>query len=106
LLKYLADHPAATQRELACDLGISLGKANYCIRALIEKGLLKVRNFRNSHHKTAYAYYLTPRGLEEKIDVTYEFLRRKVAEYDVLSREIEELNAEVRKLSADSNSTA
>jgi EPS-associated MarR family transcriptional regulator len=60
-LKYVAEHPQATQRELANQLGISLGKANYCLRALIEKGLVKVRNFRNSRSKTAYAYILIPR---------------------------------------------
>jgi MarR family transcriptional regulator, temperature-dependent positive regulator of motility len=102
LLKYVAQHPDATQRELASELGISLGKANYCLRALIEKGLVKVRNFRNSRSKTVYGYILTPRGLEEKINVTYDFLRRKVAEYDLLSKEIEQLTDEVRGLAADS----
>lgn len=106
LLKYVAEHPQATQRELASQLGISLGKTNYCLRALIERGLVKVRNFRNSRSKTAYAYILTPRGLEEKINVTYDFLRRKVAEYDLLSKEIEELSGEVRELSADSRRPA
>jgi EPS-associated MarR family transcriptional regulator len=102
LLKHVAEHPDATQRELASELGISLGKANYCLRALMEKGLIKVRNFKNSRSKTAYAYVLTPRGLEEKINVTYDFLRRKVAEYDLLSKEIEQLTDEVRGLAADS----
>ena len=106
LLKYVAEHPEATQRALANELGISLGKANYCIRALIEKGSVKVRNFRNSRSKTAYSYILTPRGFEEKINVTYDFLRRKVAEFDLLSKEIEELSDEVRELSADSRRPA
>ena len=98
LLKYVAEHPDATQRELASELGVSLGKANYCLRALMEKGLVKVRNFRNSGRKRTYAYILTPRGIEEKIDVTHDFLRRKIAEFDLLSKEIEELTGEVREL--------
>ena len=102
LLKYVAEHPDATQRALASELGISLGKANYCLQALMAKGLVKVRNFRNSKRKTAYSYFLTPIGLEEKINVTYDFLRRKVAEYDLLSKEIEQLTDEVRVLDGDS----
>lgn len=100
VLKYVAEHPSATQRELARDLGVSLGKANYCLRALVEKGLIKAKNFRSSSHKSAYAYVLTTKGLEEKIDVTVNFLRRKLAEYDELSREIEQLTAEARALGA------
>ncbi|HEX7190360.1 MAG TPA: MarR family EPS-associated transcriptional regulator [Thermoanaerobaculia bacterium] len=95
LLHYLEGHPEATQRELARHLGISIGKVNYCLRALIEKGWLKMRNFRNSNNKLSYAYHLTPNGLEEKINVTAEFLRRKMAEYDALSEEIERLSREV-----------
>ena len=95
LLKYLADHPDASQREVARDLGISLGKVNYCLKALIGKGWIKARNFRNSRHKAAYVYVLTPKGIEEKIAVTHAFLRRKVAEYDLLVKEIETLTAEV-----------
>lgn len=96
LLKHLAEHPDASQRDLATSLGISLGKANYCLRALVEKGLVKARNFRSSHRKSAYAYILTPPGIEEKAQVTYDFLRRKLAEYDVLVDEIQRLSAEVR----------
>jgi len=101
ILKYVADHPDVTQRELANELGVSLGKANYCLRALMEKGLLKVRTFRTSKRKSAYAYILTPMGIEEKINVTYEFLRRKISEYDLLSKEIEKLTDEVRVLAAE-----
>jgi EPS-associated MarR family transcriptional regulator len=75
LLKYLAEHPHASQRELARELGISLGKANYCLRALVEKGWVKFRNFKNSENKSAYAYVLTRRGLQEKVNVTTAFLR-------------------------------
>jgi EPS-associated MarR family transcriptional regulator len=95
LLKYLADHPHASQRELARELGISLGKANYCLRALVEKGWVKLRNFSNSDRKSAYAYVLTPRGVNEKLNVTAAFLRRKIAEYDDVARQIDALRAEL-----------
>jgi len=98
LLKYLAEHPEATQRELARELGMSLGKANYCLKALMAKGWVKVRNFRNSNKKAAYLYILTPKGIEEKVNVTSAFLRRKLAEYDLLSQEIDRLTEEVKEL--------
>jgi EPS-associated MarR family transcriptional regulator len=98
LLKYLEEHPTATQRQVARALGVSVGKANYCLRALVEKGWVKVRNFRNSNKKAAYLYVLTPRGIEEKIDVTCAFLRRKRDEYELLAQEIERLTDEVRRL--------
>jgi EPS-associated MarR family transcriptional regulator len=98
LLKFLDDHPGATQRELAAALGVSLGKANYCLKALIVKGLVKARNFRNSNKKAAYLYVLTPRGIDEKINVTVAFLRRKRDEYDLLAQEIERLTEEVGRL--------
>ena len=98
LLKYLHEHPDASQRQLARELGMSLGKANYCLRALMEKGLVKARNFKNSNNKSAYAYVLTPTGIEEKISVTYAFLRRKMLEYDHLQVEIERLTEEVDAL--------
>ncbi len=98
LLKYLADHPEASQREVARELGISLGKVNYCLKALMQKGWVKVRNFTSSEHKTAYAYILTARGIDEKVNVTGAFLRRKVAEYELLVKEIETLRAEVDEL--------
>lgn len=95
LLNHLAEHPDASQRDVARELGISVGKVNYCVNALIGKGLVKVNNFTNSQHKSAYLYVLTPRGIEEKISVTYQFLRRKMAEYDDLVKEIEKLKGEV-----------
>jgi EPS-associated MarR family transcriptional regulator len=98
LLKYLEEHPTATQRQVATALGVSIGKANYCLKALVEKGWVKVRNFRNSNHKAAYLYVLTPRGIEEKIAVTCAFLRRKRDEYDRLADEIARLTDEVRRL--------
>jgi EPS-associated MarR family transcriptional regulator len=98
LLKHLDEHPQATQRELARELGVSVGKINYCLNALIEKGFVKARNFRNSNHKSAYLYVLTRKGLEEKVSVTTSFLRRKLTEYDLLKKEIDSLVAEVEKL--------
>ncbi len=97
LLNYVAENPEASQRDIAVALGVSLGKANYCLRALIGKGLIKARNFKNSRNKAAYAYLLTPKGIDEKINVTYEFLRRKVREYEVLAGEIERLTEEVKR---------
>jgi len=101
LLKLLEANPELSQRQLAGQLGVSVGKINFCLRALLEKGLVKVRNFRNSSNKLAYAYYLTPKGAEEKVRSTVRFLRRKVEEYQELEREIEELKREVRVTNGD-----
>lgn len=95
ILNLLEKDPKLSQRELASALGVSLGKVNFCVRALIEKGLVKARNFRNSKNKSAYMYYLTPTGFEEKARVTVRFLRRKMAEYEALTQEIERLRSEV-----------
>src|SRR5205807_1013414 len=84
LLRYLDEHPHASQRELARDLGVSLGKINYCVHALVQKGWVKMQNFRKSQKKSSYVYILTPKGIEEKVNVTYSFLRRKIAEYEAL----------------------
>jgi len=100
LLRLIESRPDATQRELAQALGVSLGKVNYCVNALIEKGLVKARNFRNSQNKLAYAYLLTPRGIEQKTAVTVQFLRRKVSEYEALRREIAELKRDVQRIGA------
>ena len=97
LLKILQDKPDLSQRELAREVGLSLGKTNYCLRALIEKGFIKASNFRNSQNKVAYAYLLTPSGIEEKVHATSYFLRRKLAEYGALEKEIEQLRDEVNK---------
>jgi MarR family transcriptional regulator, temperature-dependent positive regulator of motility len=100
LLTHLAEHPDTTQRELADALEVSLGKAHYCLNALMRRGLVKMRNFRKSPNKGAYVYVLTPKGIEEKVNVTYDFLRRKMAEYDDLKLVIERLSAEVHELDA------
>ena len=98
VLKHLAAHPEATQRDLAQALGISVGSTNYCVRAVIDKGWVKVQNFRNSKKKLAYAYLLTPAGLEAKARITVSFLQRKRAEYEALRAEIDQLAAEVALL--------
>jgi EPS-associated MarR family transcriptional regulator len=95
VLRLLADRPDISQRELAKALGISLGKTNYCLRALLAKGYIKVQNFASSRNKLAYAYIVTPSGLAEKAGLTTRFLRRKIAEYDALQREIAVLTAEL-----------
>ena len=96
VLRELEENPDITQRELARELGVSLGKANYCLKALIDKGFIKARNFKNSDNKRAYLYVLTPRGIEEKSRISVSFLRRKMDEFESLRREIEELKAEVK----------
>ncbi len=95
LLKLLHDEPHKSQREMAEELGISLGKANYCLKALVGKGLIKARNFKNSENKKGYIYFLTPKGIEEKAKVTVRFLKRKIDEYETLTAEIEALRREV-----------
>ncbi len=97
ILRILQEHPEISQRQLASELGVSLGKANYCLQALMEKGLVKANNFKNSNNKKAYAYLLTRRGISEKARATTRFLERKVAEYEALQREIETLRREVIK---------
>ena len=95
LLRLLEANPELSQRALAEKLGLSLGKTNYCIRALIEKGWIKARNFKNSDNKLAYAYALTPKGMRQRGAATLAFLKRKRAEYAALKQEISMLEAEV-----------
>ena len=97
LLKTLEGNPSLSQRDLAERLDISLGKVNFCLNALIKTGCLKVNNFRNSDNKLAYAYLLTPRGVEQKARMTVEFLQIKVQEYERLHKEIEELQREAEQ---------
>ncbi len=94
-LRMLEVSPQINQRELAVALGVSLGKANYCIRALLAKGQIKMQNFKNSKNKLAYAYVLTPEGIAARADLTAQFLQVKVAEYERLRTEIEMLKKEV-----------
>lgn len=95
VLKRLQDNPDLSQRDLAAHLGVSNGKLNYCLRALIDKGLVKLSNFTHSEHRLGYAYLLTPAGIAEKAALTGRFLQRKMAEYEALQMEIEALQAEL-----------
>lgn len=94
-MRAVAGSPASSQRELAATLGISVGKTNYLLRALLEKGLLKVENFSRSDHKLGYLYLLTPSGVIEKARLTRAFLARKESEYEQLQRQIDALRDEV-----------
>src|SRR4029079_6405669 len=89
--------PQASQRRIADELGISLGRVNFCVQALIQKGLVKANNFRNNTNKRAYLYHLTPRGIEEKAKVTARVLQRKLEEYEALKREVEQLQREAAR---------
>lgn len=100
LLKELEQNPNISQRELARNMGVSLGKVNYCIKNVIEAGLVKVRNFAQSNNKLGYTYVLTPHGLKEKAKVTLSFLKYKQQQYDILKSEIERLQIEVDNMSA------
>lgn len=94
VLRLLEANPAMNQRELAEELGVSLGKTNYCLKALLAKGMLKMHNFQSSKRKLAYAYLLTPQGIAEKTALTGRFLQRKMDEYVVLKAEIASLKQE------------
>jgi EPS-associated MarR family transcriptional regulator len=95
LLKLIEENPALSQRQLADRLGISLGKTNYCLRALKEKGLVKWGNFSNNPHKLKYMHLLTPKGIGQKLSLTVHFLERKQAEFERLKKEIVLLQAEL-----------
>lgn len=97
VLRLLAQQPQLSQRELSVALGVSLGKTHYVLHALLDKGLLKVRNFRRSDNKVAYAYVLTPRGMREKLRMTRGFLKRKETEFDSLRRTIDSLRTELNQ---------
>ena len=94
ILKLLEAQPEISQRELAKSLGVSLGKANFCLKALIDIGLIKASNFRNSQNKLAYMYLLTPTGIEAKSSITLRFLKSRMQEYELLQAEISTLMQE------------
>lgn len=94
LLKLIETEPHMSQRDIAQEMGVSLGKTNYCLKALVDKGFVKLQNFYNNKKKTAYIYILTPKGIEEKAEVTYRFLQRKIKEYEDIKVEIESLKLE------------
>lgn len=97
LLKLLEPNPQLSQREVARELGISLGKVNYCLKALVDRGWIKAANFKNSKNKSAYMYLLTPRGIEEKARVTARFLQSRLRDYEALRAEIEQLRGEAQR---------
>lgn len=97
LMRLLETHPGMSQRDAARELGVSLGKANYCLQALIRKGWVKATRFKNSRNKAAYMYLLTPRGIEEKTSLTLEFLHIKMREYELLRHEIEQIQRDVER---------
>ncbi len=97
LMRLLESRPELSQRDVARELGISLGKTNYCLQALIRKGWVKAGNFKNSHNKAAYIYLLTPRGLEQKARLAVQFLSIKMREYELLRVEIEQIRREAEE---------
>jgi len=98
LLRKLESKPHFTQRELSREMGVSLGKVNYCMKKLTEKGLIKLTNFTHNSNKMGYAYLLTPSGIEEKSRLTFSFLKRKIIEYEVLKKEINTLQLESEEI--------
>ena len=102
-LRLLQEHPEMSQRQLADNLGVSLGAANYCLKALVEKGWVKLENFQKNPNKLGYLYLLTPIGITAKTQLTASFLKRKLMEYEDLKSEIEELKV---MIAADKNQDA
>ncbi len=97
LLRKLEVNPEYTQRELSQEMGVSLGKVNYCMKKLIEKGWIKLSNFSHNPNKVGYIYLLTPKGIEQKTKLTILFLKRKIEEFEILKDEISELKLESEK---------
>lgn len=95
VLRMIEENPRLTQRQIADELGISLGGVNYCLKCLVDRGLVKIDNFKRSQNKRGYIYLLTPKGLSEKSVLAMRFLKRKMEEYDSLKAEIEALQKEV-----------
>jgi EPS-associated MarR family transcriptional regulator len=95
VMRILHDSPYITQRELAEELGVSVSGLNYCLKALIDKGWVKIQNFSNNKNKFGYAYLLTPTGIVQKASITNRFLKRKMHEYKALKQEIKQIKKEV-----------
>ena len=95
LLKILEADPNLTQRQMAGEMGLSLGKFNYCLKELVKKGFVKIERFTSSENKAAYMYILTPHGIEEKSRITVSFLKRKMQEFEAIKQQIETLQQEV-----------
>jgi len=96
VMRVLEENPEASQRQIASELNVSLGGVNYCLKALVDRGLVKLGNFAKSERKIGYAYFLTPEGMTEKAKITARFLKRKMAEYEQLQAEIEQLKVEMK----------
>jgi EPS-associated MarR family transcriptional regulator len=105
VMRLIAANPQVSQRDVARELGMSLGKVNYCLRALMRRGWVKAANFKNSHNKAAYMYYLTPRGIEEKTGLAMRFLRAKMDEYERLRVEIEQIRMETQQVPQSASGT-
>lgn len=101
LMQLLQDNPHLSQREMAKALGISFGGINYCLNALVDKGLIKIHNFNQNQNKFGYAYLLTPSGMSEKAALTARFLKRKMNEYELLQAEIKALKMELENENGD-----
>ena len=98
VLRIIQKKPHSTQRELAEELGFSLGKLNYCLKALREKGLIKIQNFKKNPKKLNYVYVLTPKGITEKTKLTINFMKRQMEEYDKLKSELQNQKADLKKI--------
>ena len=98
LLRKIELNPEYTQRELSKEMDVSLGKVNYCIKKLTEKGLIKITSFKQNPNKVGYFYILTPRGIEEKTKLTFSFLKRKIKEYEILKDEINKLKEDIGQI--------
>jgi len=96
ILKHIESNPQISQRQLAQKLGVSVGKINYCIHALITKGWVKAGNFKRSANKMSYLYLLTPAGIDEKTKLTASFLKHKIAEHEIITQEIEQLKRDAQ----------
>ena len=98
LIRMIELNPLYSQRELSREMGVSLGKVNYCIKKLADKGLIKITTFKQNPNKVGYAYLLTPKGIEEKTRLTFSFLKRKIKEYEILKEEIKKLKEDSGQL--------
>ena len=95
VLNLLKERPELSQRQIAAELGISLGRINYCLKALVDRGYVKIENFRSSNHKLGYLHVLTPSGISERASLGSRFLARKLGEYEALKTEIDSLRSEI-----------
>ena len=105
LLRKIELSPECTQRELSKEMGVSLGKVNYCMRKMIEKGWVKLINFSRNPNKAGYTYILTPKGIEQKAKLTFKFLAIKMKEYELLKEEISKLELDAKEINSKNKQT-